>query len=64
MEIDGGSSEKWNTVRNYKRKKKVKDKSEDSGSENRLVGRTKEEEYKVFVKLVHEGDSFGSVNPI
>lgn len=65
MEVGGGNYGKWDTVRNKTRKKKRKNKSDESDSDRGLtVEETEREEYLVFVKLEHEGDSFGDMNPI
>jgi len=56
--------EKWDMVRNNTRKKKRKNKSGESDYDRRLTVETERELFKVFVKLKHERDSFGDMNPI
>ncbi len=59
-----GSYEKWDTVRNNKRKKKWSKSGESDSDRGSIVEDTNREEYKVFAKLMLEGDSFGGMNPI
>ncbi len=65
MEVGGGSYEAWDIVRKNKRKKKQKDKSDDSDCNRRAaVEERRRKDYKVIVKIVQEGASFGDWNVI